>query len=274
MESILAALALLIIGYTVGSVKIINQGNEALVERLGRYHRKLAPGLNFVVPMLDNIVLEESLRERVLDTEPQEAITKDSLELVVDAVLYWRILELERTFYAVEDIETALKNLVLTTLRSQIGQMVLEETYSSRNEINHALLQQLDDATATWGVKVTRVEVQNITPSKTIMESLEKQRAAENKRRADISEAQGTVESIELIAKALQGQPNSYAVLQYLLAQKTVDANYQLGQSPNSKVIFMDPKNLSEGLAELISHEGNDHYDSNGGDGGKGPMPS
>jgi regulator of protease activity HflC (stomatin/prohibitin superfamily) len=274
MESILAALALLIIGYTVGSVKIINQGNEALVERLGRYHRKLAPGLNFVVPMLDNIVLEESLRERVLDTEPQEAITKDSLELVVDAVLYWRILELERTFYAVEDIETALKNLVLTTLRSQIGQMVLEETYSSRNEINHALLQQLDDATATWGVKVTRVEVQNITPSKTIMESLEKQRAAENKRRADISEAQGTVESIQLIAKALQNQPNSYAVLQYLLAQKTVDANYQLGQSPNSKVIFMDPKNLSEGLAELISHEGNDHYDSNGGDGGKGPMPS
>lgn len=255
METILAALALLIIGYTVGSVKIINQGNEALVERLGRYNRKLKPGLNLVIPLLDNVVLEESLRERVLDTEPQEAITNDSLSVEVDAVIYWRILELERTFYAVEDIETALKNLVLTALRSQIGRMNLQETYSSRDEINHVLLQQLDDATATWGVKVTRVEVQNITPSKTMLESLEQRRSAENKRLADLSEAQGTVESIELIAKALREQPNSQAVLQYLLAQKHVEANYRLGQSPNSKIIFMDPRDLTEGLSNLISQD-------------------
>jgi regulator of protease activity HflC (stomatin/prohibitin superfamily) len=240
-----------------------------LVERLGRYHRKLIPGLNFIVPLLDNIVLEESVKERVLDTEPQEAITKDSLAVLIDAVIYWRILELERTFYAVEDIETALKNLVLTTLRSQIGQMVLEETYASRNAINHALLQQLDDATATWGVKVTRVEVQTITPSKAMLESLEAQRAAENKRKADISEAEGTVESIRRIANVLKEQPNSQAVLQYLLAQRYVDANYRLGQSENSKVIFMNPKDLTEGISELISPEANGN--SGGGD---GPKPS
>jgi regulator of protease activity HflC (stomatin/prohibitin superfamily) len=251
MEFILV-LALLIVGYTVGSVKIINQGNEALVERLGRYQRKLTPGLNFVVPFLDTIVLEETTRERVLDTDAQEAITKDNILLDVDAVIYWRILELERTFYAVEDIETALKNLVLTTLRSQIGQMELEKTYSSRNEINHNLLQQLDDATATWGVKVTRVEVQNISPPKSVMESLERERAAESKKRADISEAEGTVQSIQLIAKALSSQPNSQAVLQYLVAQKYVDANYRLGQSANSKIIFMDPKALTESMSELI----------------------
>jgi regulator of protease activity HflC (stomatin/prohibitin superfamily) len=150
MESILIALALVIIGYTVGSVKIINQGTEALVERLGRYNRKLGPGLNFIVPLLDTIVLEESTRERVLDIEPQEAITSDNVSLQVDAVVYWRILQLERTYYAVEDIEEALRNLVTTTLRSEIGKMNLADTFSSRTEINHALLHQLDDATATW----------------------------------------------------------------------------------------------------------------------------
>lgn len=265
MESILAALALLIVGYTVGSVKIVNQGNEALVERLGRFHRKLDPGLNFVVPLLDNIVLEESVRERVIDTDPQNAITKDNLEVEVDAVIYWRILELERAFYNVEDIQAAITNLVLTTLRSQIGEMELRDTFSSRNEINHAVLQQIDAATATWGVKVTRVEVQNIKPTETILRSLEQQEAAENKRRAVVAEAQGTVESIESIAKALKEQPNSRAVLQYLMAQKYIDANYRLSESPNSKVIFLDPKNLTEGMAELISPEGTNFEEDNNG---------
>lgn len=268
--TILAALAFLVFGVTVGSVKIVNQGNEALVERLGRYNRKLRPGLNLIVPLMENVVLEESLRERVLDTEPQEAITKDSLAVLVDAVIYWRILELERTFYAVEDIEIALKNLVLTALRSQIGQMNLQDTYASRGQINHALLQQLDDATATWGVKVTRVEVQQITPSRAMLESLEAQRAAENKRKADVSEAQGTVESIERIAKALKEQPNSQTVLQYLLAQRYVDANLSLGQSANSKVIFMNPKDLTEGIADFISDDGN----GNGEGHGDGPKPT
>lgn len=181
MESILVALALVIVGYTVGSVKIINEGTEALVERLGRYHKKLGPGLNFVVPMLDTIVLEESTRERVLDIEPQEAISKDNGSLQVDAVVYWRIYELEKTYYEVEDIEEALRNLVITTLRSEIGKMSLGETFSSRMEINRALLRELDSATAIWGVKVIRVEVQKITPTKTLMEALEQERAAESK---------------------------------------------------------------------------------------------
>ncbi|NJN88264.1 MAG: SPFH/Band 7/PHB domain protein [Leptolyngbyaceae cyanobacterium SL_7_1] len=266
MESIIIALALVIVGYTVGSVKIINQGTEALVERLGRYHRKLSPGLNFVVPLLDSIVLEESTRERVLDTDPQEAITKDNVALEVDAVVYWRILQLERTFYAVEDIEEALRNLIITTLRSQIGGMNIEETFSSRNEINHELLHQLDDATATWGVKVTRVEVQKITPTPAIMQAMEQERAAESrkkaaiaeadgKRQAAIAEAQGTVESMRMISDALRTQPNSGQVLQYMVAQRYVDANYRLGSSPNSKIVFMDPKALTEAMSDLIVPE-------------------
>lgn len=264
MESIVVALALVIIGYTVGSVKIINQGTEALVERLGRFHRKLTPGLNFIVPFLDSIVLLESTRERVLDIAKQKAVTADSVSVDVDAVMYWRILQLERTYYAVEDVEEALANLVTTTLRSEIGRMNLAQTFSSRNEISQALLHQLDDATATWGVKVTRVELQEILPPADLLRAMEMERAAESKKKAAISEAQGkkqasieeaqgAVQSMRLIAEALQEHPNSSEIMRYLVAQRYVDANMKLGDSPGSKVLFMDPKALNEALSELLS---------------------
>jgi regulator of protease activity HflC (stomatin/prohibitin superfamily) len=285
MQTILTVLVLSIIGYMVGSVKIINQGNEALVERLGRYHRKLSPGLNFIVPMLDTIVWEDTTREQVLDIPPQEAITKDNIALQVDAVVYWRILELQQTYYQVEDIEKALANLVTTTVRAEIGQLKLEDTYASRSTLNQALLNQLDEATAPWGVKVIRVEVQNINLPNRVRESLELERAAESKKRAAISEAEGkkkaaieeaegTVQSIQLISKALSEQRNPQAVLQYLIAQKYVEANFRLGQSPNSKIVFMDPKALTEAMSELISVEEHHHTSPAGNNAPAPPTPS
>lgn len=260
------ALVLAILGYSVGSTKIINQGNEALVERLGKFHRKLNPGLNFIVPLLDTIVLEDTLRERVLDTEPQEVITKDGVPTTIDAVIYWRIVQLERMYYAIDDIEPAIDNLVLTTLRSEIGRMDLAQTFSSRNEVNRALLHQLDDATASWGVKIIRVEVQNIEPAATVREAMEAEKAAQSKKQAAISEAEGrrqaaiaeaegTVQAIERISRALQGQNNSREVLNYLVAQRYVDASFKLGESNNSKIVFMDPKALTEAVTDLIHSE-------------------
>jgi regulator of protease activity HflC (stomatin/prohibitin superfamily) len=268
--SSLAILAFLIIGYTVGSVRIINQGDEALVERLGRYLRKLEPGLNFIVPLLDRMVCVETVRERMLDFEPQEAITQDNVSLKVDAVVYWRILELQHTYYTIENIEDALEALVITTLRSEIGQMQLEQTYSSRKEINRNLLQQLDEATATWGVKVTRVEVQNIELPPTLIESLERERAAQSEKRAAISaaegkkqaaieEAQGTVAAIHQIRSVLGDKADAKTILQYLVTRSYVDANHELGRSQNAKIIFMDPKAMTHAMAELI---GPDLHDS------------
>jgi regulator of protease activity HflC (stomatin/prohibitin superfamily) len=276
------ALVLAILGYSVGSTKIINQGNEALVERLGKFHRKLRPGLNFVVPLLDTIVWEDTLRERVLDTEPQEVITKDGVPTRIDAVIYWRIVELERMYYAIDDIEQAINNLVITTLRSEIGRMNLSETFSSRNEVNRALLNQLDEATATWGVKVIRVEVQDIQPADTVREAMEAEKAseskkqaaireAEGKRQAAIAEAQGTVEAIQRISQALQGQNNSKEVLQYLVAQRYVDASFRLGESNNSKVVFMDPKSLTEAVSDLLTPDADS---GTNGSGGNGSAPS
>ncbi|MEM9005524.1 MAG: SPFH domain-containing protein [Cyanobacteria bacterium P01_F01_bin.86] len=271
--SVFAILALIVIGYTVGSVRIINQGNQALVERLGRYHRKLRPGLNFIVPFLDTIVLEESMRERLLDVPPQSAITKDNVSLNVDAVVYWKILDLERTYYEIEDIQSAIRELVVTTLRSEIGKMPFERTFSSRDELNQALLDQLDEATEPWGVKVTRVEVQSIDPPESVLESMQQQQAAELKRRATVLEAQGdqeatvkraqgTVDSIQLLSEALRERSDAREILNFLIAQRYVEANQKLGESNNSKVLFMDPKNLSEGILDLMGTP----TDTNGGD--------
>lgn len=263
-SSIFAILALIVIGYTVGSVRIVNQGNQALVERLGRYHRKLRPGLNFIVPFLDTIVLEDSIRERLLDIEPQSAITRDNVSLKVDAIVYWRILDLERTYYEIEDIQTAISELVVTTLRSEIGKMPFEDTFSSRDKLNQALLDQLDEATEPWGVKVTRVEVQSIDPPPSVLESMQQQQAAELKRRATVLEAegdqqasvkraQGTVESIQLLSEVLKGRSDAREILNFLIAQRYVEANQKLGESSNSKVLFMDPKFLSEGIIDLMN---------------------
>lgn len=269
--SFFGILALLIIGSTIGSVRIINQGNEALVERLGRFNRKLKPGLNFIVPLLDTIVLKDSVREQILDVEKQAAITKDNVPLDVDAVVYWRILELELTYYAIENVEQAIAELVITTLRSEIGKMKFETTFSSRDELNRALLSQLDEATEPWGVKVTRVEVQEITPPDEVKRSMQQQQAADIKARAMVTEAQGerkaaiqraqaTAEAIGMLSKALNpGQEQSQKIppeiLNFLLAQSYVEANQKLGQSDNSKVVFMDPKFLSEGLIDLMETE-------------------
>lgn len=268
MSSLFGILALLIIGYSVGSVRIINQGTEALVQRLGRYHRKLKPGLNFIVPFLDRIALIDTVREQILDVEKQAAITRDNVALDVDAVVYWRILELELTYYAIENVEQAIAELVITTLRSEIGKMEFEKTFSSRDELNKALLSQLDEATEPWGVKVTRVEVQEITPPDEVKRSMQQQQAAELKRRATVLEAQGeqeaaikraeaTVKAIEMLSKALnpeKGSPNiPPEVLNFLITQRYVEANQKLGESENSKVVFMDPKFLSEGLIDLMN---------------------
>ncbi|QYO67567.1 SPFH domain-containing protein [Leptolyngbya sp. 7M] len=270
------AVVLTVVGATVGSVRRVNQGNEALVERLGRYHRKLTPGLNFgVLPIIDEVVIEANTRERILDIEPSDVITNDSVTLTIDTVIFWRIIDLYSAYYEIDDVSTALKNLVGTTLRSKIGEMDLQRTYSSREEINRALLESLDDATEPWGVKVTRVEIQDIKiKNEDLQKSLESERAALSKKRAAIAEAEGKreaaiaeaegdrqaaikqaeamAESVRRIADAMPTQADPQDILRYLVMQRYVDANLQLGQSDNSKVIFMNPRDITENIDALL----------------------
>ena len=264
--SILAPMILVAVGYTIGSTKIITEGNEALVERLGKYNKKLKPGLNYIIPFIDRIAVEDTTREQVLDIEPQQAITKDNILVTVDAVVFWKIRNLKDAYYNVEDVELAIENLVKTTLRSMIGELDLDQTYASRAEISDRLLRQLADASQDWGVEVLRVELQELTPPSEVLESLAKARAAESQKQADIfraegakqvaiSEAEGTVKSLEILSKALRGHPNTREVLQFLIAQRYVEANEKLGESPNSKVVFIDPRALTEAMTDLMGNE-------------------
>lgn len=174
-----------------GSVKIINEKNEALVERLGSYNKKLTPGLNFIFPFVDRIVYRETIRERVIDISPQSCITKDNVAITVDAVVYWKIVDMEKAYYKVENLRDAMVNLVLTQIRAEVGKLELDETFTARAEINEILLRELDIATDPWGVKVTRIELRDIMPSKAVQESMELQMAAERKKRAAILNSEG-----------------------------------------------------------------------------------
>nr|WP_263012066.1 SPFH domain-containing protein [Laspinema sp. D2d] len=179
-----------------GSVKIINQGNEALVETLGKYNgRKLEPGLRLLTPFLDKIVYKGTIREKVLDIPPQQCITRDNVSISVDAVVYWRIMDMEKAYYKVENLQSAMVNLVLTQIRSEMGKLELDETFTARSEINEILLRELDISTDPWGVKVTRVELRDIVPSKAVQDSMELQMAAERRKRAAILTSEGEKEA-------------------------------------------------------------------------------
>ncbi|WP_353772029.1 SPFH domain-containing protein, partial [Okeania sp. SIO2G5] len=179
-----------------GSVRIVREGDQALVESLGRYSgRKLNPGLNFTMPFIDRVVHQQTVRERVLDIPPQKCITRDNVAISVDAVVYWRIMDLEKASYKVENLRDAMVNLVLTQIRAEMGQLELDETFTARSEINEILLRELDIATDPWGVKVTRVELRDIVPSKDVQDSMELQMSAERRERAAILTSEGEREA-------------------------------------------------------------------------------
>lgn len=251
--SLVGALTLIVLGYVIGSVRIIEQGDQALVQRLGQFKRVLNPGLNFVIPVLDT-VLVETMREQLLDIEPQRAFTSDNVPVEVDAIVSWQILDLRKAYYAVEDLEESLKQIVISTLRNEVGQLKLQEAFSSAAKINQALLRQLDKATANWGVKVIRVEVQEFQISPALRQSLELERTAEIEKKATLTRTEGTVQSIQELAQALQGHPNADEVLRYLVAKDYVNANLELGKSGNSKIVFMDPRALTEAVSDLLTH--------------------
>ncbi|MGD1910641.1 MAG: SPFH domain-containing protein [Rivularia sp. (in: cyanobacteria)] len=220
MEQIFLLISLALGGSAVaGSVKIINQGNEALVERLGSYNTKLEPGLNFMLPFFDRVVFRETIREKVIDIPPQKCITRDNVAIEVDAVVYWRIVDMEKAYYKVENLQAAMVNLVLTQIRSEMGQLELDQTFTARSEVNETLLRDLDIATDPWGVKVTRVELRDIIPSKAVQDSMELQMSAERKKRAAILTSEGERESAvnssrgRAEAQVLEAEANQKAVI-------------------------------------------------------------
>jgi regulator of protease activity HflC (stomatin/prohibitin superfamily) len=187
---IIAAIAIVVIAFLIGAVKIVRPYQRGLVERLGKYKDTKSPGLNLIIPFIETMQLVD-MREQVVDVPPQEVITSDNVVVSVDAVVYYEATDPQRLVYNVADFFTAITKLAQTNLRNLVGDLELDRALTSRDTINTQLREVLDDATDKWGVRVVRVEIQRIDPPPEVVSAMHAQMRAERDRRATVTEAQG-----------------------------------------------------------------------------------
>ncbi len=258
-------------------VKIVPQGEEWVVERLGKYNKTLKPGLNIIIPYMDSVRKKVSTRDIILDIPQQEVITKDNAVILTNAVAFVRVTNPKDAIYGVESFERAIQNLIMTTLRSIIGEMKLDEALSNREIIKTRLKDQIVDDAADWGVTVKSVEIQDITPSPSMQEAMEQQAAAERERRAIetkaegnknamILESQGKLEAAKLEADAQVALSKASAQAiknvseaitdkelptMFLLGDRYINTLEKMSQSPNSKFVVY-PADLQGAIKGML----------------------
>ncbi|QYJ16897.1 hypothetical protein Rxycam_02733 [Rubrobacter xylanophilus DSM 9941] len=194
-------LALVVLAFAARSIRIIPQARVGIVQRLGRYHRTAESGLTFVIPLVDRMLPKTDLREQVVSFQPQAVITNDNVGIQISTVVYYRIVDPRAAEYEVANLRVALEQITQTTLRNVIGNLTLDRTLVSRDEINAKLRTVLDEVTERWGVRITRVEIKEIIPPRDIQQAMEKQMQAERDRRAAILKAEGEKRSAILKAE-------------------------------------------------------------------------
>ena len=177
--------------FIIEGVRVVPQQNACVVERLGKYHATLEPGLNIIVPFIDKVEYRHSLKEVPLDVPEQVCITRDNTQLAVDGIIYYQVTDPKLASYGTSDYVLAITQLAQTTLRSEVGKMELDKTFESRDEINHKVVAVLDEAGSTWGVKVLRYEIKNLTPPESILHAMQAQITAEREKRALIAKSEG-----------------------------------------------------------------------------------
>lgn len=195
------AMVLLALFLIFAGVKSVPQGQEWTVERFGRYTATLRPGLNFIVPIVDRIGRKLLMMETVIDIPSQDVITKDNAQVTADAIAFFQVVDAAKAAYEVKDLNAAIINLALTNVRTVIGSMDLDRVLSERDDINERLLRVVDAATQPWGVKVTRVEIKDLSPPSDITESMARQMKAERERRAEVLTADGEKQAAILRAE-------------------------------------------------------------------------
>ena len=203
MEIMFLAIAIIIVALVavVTGVRTVPQGQIWTVERFGRFTRTMDPGLHLIVPVVDRVGHRIVIQETVLDIPEQAVITKDNAAVLVDGIVYYRVMDVVKAAYQVAGLANALEALAMTNLRSVIGSMTFDETLSKREEISMQLMTVLDAATDPWGVKVTRVELRKVEPPASLVEAMNLQMTAERRRRAVVAEAEGQREAVVLEAR-------------------------------------------------------------------------
>lgn len=234
----LILLAVLVI-YLASGIKIVPQAELQVIERLGRYHRTLHGGLNFIIPVIDRVRSKFGTQEQVIDIPVQKVITRDNVSIVIDGLVFLRVNNAEHATYEILDLKHAIAQLAQTTLRSEIGKMDLDDTLSSRDTLNATLMIALDNASGGWGAKVTRVEISDISEPEAVQHAMELQLRAERERRATETEAEGLKNAT--IAKAEGDRQKAFKEAEAI--ERTADAKryeqIQLAQGQQEAIVML-----------------------------------
>ena len=312
-----ATLGVILIVFAIATlwsvVKIVPQGYNYTVENFGRYTRTLQPGLHLLIPVVERVGYKMNMKEQVLDIPGQDVITRDNAMVRVDGVNFYQVLNAPKAAYEVDLLEASIINLTMTNIRTVMGSMDLDELLSNRDVINARLLEVVDNATETWGVKVTRIEIKDIEPPRDIVDSMARQMKAERDKRAQILEAQGSRESAILKAEgekqaavleaegrreaafkdaeARERQAEAEAKATSMVSEAIADGNVQainyfvannymkaleaLAQSPNQKVLMMplEASSVIGSLAGVAEIAGEAFGKNTGSNGAAPPAP-
>ena len=233
--NIVTILAILVVITLYKGINIVPQGEEWVVERLGKFSRTLTPGLNLIVPYIDAVRQKITTRDIILDIPQQEVITKDNAVILTNAVTFLRVTKPEAALYGVEDFRLAIQQLVMTTLRSILGEMTLDEALSNRDHIKAKLKEQIIDDVADWGVTVKSVEIQDINPSPSMQKAMEQQAAAERERRAVETMAEGNKNAAILEADGKLAAAEREAKAQIVLADASAEAIKMISENIQDK---------------------------------------
>ncbi|WP_372865271.1 SPFH domain-containing protein [Spongiibacter sp.] len=276
--AVTGALVVLVIVTLSMGVKTVPQGYKHIVQRLGKYHSTLNPGLNFIIPYVDQVAYRITTKDIVLDIPSQEVITEDNAVIIANAVAYINIVSPEKAVYGVENYTIAIQNLVQTALRSIVGEMSLDSALSSRDQIKAKLKAGISDDISDWGITLKTVEIQDINPSSTMQSAMEEQAAAERQRRAAVTKAEGEKQAaileaegrleasrrdaqaevvlakasgaaIELVSAAVQGDE---LPVMYLLGEKYTEALRDLAASDNAKTVVF-PADLPQAVRGILN---------------------
>jgi len=274
---VVAVLIFVVITLAKG-VRILPQGEEWIVERLGKYHGTLKPGLNVIIPYLDKVAYKLVTKDIILDVQEQEVITRDNAVILTNAIAFIKVTDPVKAVYGVTDFAEAIRNLIMTTLRSIVGEMELDAALSSRDKIKARLRESIADEAVDWGLTVKSVEIQDIKPSASMQRAMELQAAAERERKAAVTKAEGakqaaileaearlesakrdadaqvmlaeaSAEAIRRVAAAIGDQPGP---MMYMLGEKYIAAIERMGSTDSAKLVVL-PADLHETVRGLLA---------------------